>query len=966
MIGTIQRFLFILSLAIIGFGFFSGNEPTVIIAKEHPFSPVSIDAADSLLATMTLDEKIAQFFVLKTVEKGALPPCGYVLSLDEMSEVEPSASASALAPILGIDFIHDTKSKTLLDLPTPSQLAATGDERLISEYGFLLGKHLSQYRTDFIIGPSLDVEYNNSNPITLENSFSSEEQNVSTSANSLISGLRNAGLLCVAGSFPGIGNSDRAYEHAPAILYSHQAELNHTDLVPFKSVINSGAQSIIMSNAHVPAIDSSFRSMASTSPKVNSLLRDQMGFNGLIWTDLSNEQLSKDYSSSVTSSFMAGNDIIIVEKDLDEHIKEIKSLVEEEWISVQDINERCKKVIQSKIWIKRAKRLARIDSDLNDREFKLKQRKIIEKSFTLLANKENFLPIQRLDTLNIALIKIGDLPNAKLAYLANRYAPVATFNFSHNSIESDFISFLAEADRYNVVMIIAEESKEPLSRKRFGMSTHCESVIERIAPQFRTCLVWNGNQKALRHVSDNAGLDVVISGHRSLRWSDDLSIQALFAGRAISGTLKRKIDETFTKKSVVFVDKTRLGYGMPEEVGLQLSDIEKVRNIAKKGISEMAYPGCQVWFAKDGIVVMDEGFGHHRYDGETEVTQETIYDLASITKIAGSAAGMMKLTDQNKFNLDRNLCDYLNEWVDTTEYANMNLRAIFAHQAGLTPFIPFYSNTLVKGNPRYDIYSAAASDHYPIKVARELYITADYPDKMFSQIITHPIREEKKYKYSDVGYYFALRIIEKQSGKKMNAFLDSTFYQPLGLTTMGYNPLTRFDKDRIAPTEYDKYFRKQLVHGYVHDPGAAMLGGVGGHAGLFSNANDLGKLMQMYLNEGEYGYEDYLQPETLKDFIRCQFCDNDNRRGATFDKPLRNGASGPSCGCTHLEAFGHQGFTGTVTWADPSEQAVYVFLSNRVYPKADNRKLLELNIRTDIQEAFYEGIQRNKEIAAEE
>ena len=237
---------------------------------------------------------------------------------------------------------------------------------------------------------------------------------------------------------------------------------------------------------------------------------------------------------------------------------------------------------------------------------------------------------------------------------------------------------------------------------------------------------------------------------------------------------------------------------------------------------------------------------------------------------------------------------------------------------------------------------------------------------MFREVLNAKLQEEKKYKYSDVGYYFMQRIIERLSASSLDRYVDSVYYQPLGLTTMGYRPLERFPKERITPTEYDRSFRGQLIQGYVHDPGAAMLGGVGGHAGLFSNANDLGVLMQLYLNGGSYGGKKYFSPEVIEDFTRCQFCENDNRRGAGFDKPLTDGSAGPSCGCTDLEAFGHQGFTGTVTWADPGEDVVYVFLSNRVYPNANNRKLLELDIRTDIQQVFYDAIEKGKELARED
>jgi len=475
-------------------------------------------------------------------------------------------------------------------------------------------------------------------------------------------------------------------------------------------------------------------------------------------------------------------------------------------------------------------------------------------------------------------------------------------------------------------------------------------------------LVWNGNPNALRNLNNTDRYKAIIETYQNTDYTSDLVTQAIFGGRAIQGNLKRKVKDLYEKETGIATQKIRLGYGIPEEVGIARKDLKKLDEIANKGIEEVAYPGCQIFFAKDGIVVVNNAYGYHHYEKDHRVKVDDLYDLASITKIAGSVAALTKLNSMGLFELDSTLSYYFGETVDTTEYANLTMREILAHQAGLAPFVPFYSKTLSKGSPKYDVYSLAKSEIYPNKVAREFYIRKGYEDVMFSQILNHPLSSEKKYKYSDIGYYFALRIIEIQSKMPMDMFLDSTIYRPLGLSTMTYKPLEKFNKSRITPTEFDRDFRHQLVHGDVHDPGAAMLGGVGGHAGLFSNANDLGILMQMYLNGGNYGGEQLIDSTILADYIRCQFCDNDNRRGAGFDKPLRESGNGPTCGCTNKEAFGHQGFTGTVTWADPGENVVYVFLSNRVYPSANNKKLAELNIRTDMQQAFYDAIKKNREL----
>ena len=338
-----------------------------------------------------------------------------------------------------------------------------------------------------------------------------------------------------------------------------------------------------------------------------------------------------------------------------------------------------------------------------------------------------------------------------------------------------------------------------------------------------------------------------------------------------------------------------------------------------------------------------------------------IYDLASVTKIAATLLGVMKLNEEGKINLDYALCDYLPELVDTSDYANLSLREILAHQAGLAAWIPFYKKSLVGGKPRYDVYSLDSSATYNRRVAENLYINHNYEDSIYKQILSTPVNQEPEYKYSDVGYYFLKKIVEKEMGEELEDYVANNYYIPMGMSRTGFNPLNSHSKRDIIPTELDKTFRSQLIHGDVHDPGAAMLGGVGGHAGLFGNANDLAKLMQMYVSGGNYAGRQYLKSETLKEFTSCQYCEDENRRGAGFDKPLINGEEGgPSCSCVSYMSFGHSGFTGTYAWADPEDEIVYVFLSNRIHPDAGNKKLISLGIRTRIQEVIYDAVAKSK------
>jgi len=926
----------------------SGNPKVMDDARAFPFAPISLDAADSVLARLDDHERIAQLFVIRGVDSTAYGCSGYIDAPGKKIGLLRKNDRNGIPYFYGQDLIQHGDS-----FYSESQLAGTNNLGLVSKYAETIGENLHETGHNFVIGPSLEVLYNDQNPHTMAHSFSDDPEVVLENARAFVSGMKKAGIQSVVGSYPGIGNMNRGFDQDSPIVYSRMNQLERVDMVPFKGLINEGIQGILVANAAIPAVDSNRDAMASSSHRIHKLLHDKLGFNGLVWCDLTTSKSDQSFVNA-TNYLVAGNDVVIISGDLNTQVKQIQKSIRLGIISQEEIDRKCKRVIQAKLWMRQSEPRKTTEEN-NQIQIELREREIVQASLTLLRNVDFTVPIQALDTTKIAVVKIGNEGDVLDPYLVNRYSPADVFDISFSELEKGYAAFQKRESDYNIVIILANP-EAAVNRKRFGMSEHYQSVIERIGYSQRTILVWNGNPKGLLQVISVPSIAAIISGHKSGRLTDDFALQAVFGGRPISGRLKRKLGVEFMREAGIETKKTRLAYGIPEEVGVRSEFLVDIDKIAYSAITEKACPGSQVWFAKDGMVVVDNTYGYHTYQRKDTVKPTDLYDLASITKIAGSVAGMMKLSQDSLFNLDHNLCDYLSEWVDTTAYMNMGMREIFSHQAGLPAFIPFYAKTLRKGVPRFDVYSLAQNDIYSHRVARELYIHKDQPDKMFRQILRHPIKSQKKYKYSDVGYYFALRIIEKQSGMKMEDYLDQVYYKPLGLSTMTYRPLKKFDKKQIAPTEYDRYFRNQLVHGDVHDPGAAMLGGVGGHAGLFSNANDLGVLMQMYLNGGSYGGNEYFDSSIIADFVQCQFCDNDNRRGAGFDKPLTDGSSGPSCGCTDLNAFGHQGFTGTVTWADPRDQVVYVFLSNRVYPDASNKKLAHMNIRTDIQQVFHDAI----------
>ncbi len=397
-----------------------------------------------------------------------------------------------------------------------------------------------------------------------------------------------------------------------------------------------------------------------------------------------------------------------------------------------------------------------------------------------------------------------------------------------------------------------------------------------------------------------------------------------------------------------------------------------IDTIVNSAISKGATPGCQVIVIKDEAIVYWRAFGHHTYKKIKAVNNDDLYDLASITKIAATITSLMRLTDEKRINIDSTLSTYL-PYLDTTNKGTLIIREVLSHQARLKPWIPFWLKTMEdidwnNKSKRYNtekskykdgIYSQKPDEKHPINIMDNLWIGENYKDSIFKQIIDSELEQESKYLYSDLGYYFLKEIIDSLTGISLEQYCRNNFYKPLGLKTIGYLPLNKYGTDNIVPTENDYYFRRSLVHGTVHDPGAAMLGGIGGHAGLFSNAHDLGVFMQMLLNGGNYGGSKYINAETISEFTRCHYCDN-NRRAVGFDKPeMDYSKDGPTCQCISEKSFGHTGFTGTLAWADPNKKLVYVFLSNRVHPDATNKKLIKMNVRTAIMETIYKSIEKD-------
>ena len=556
------------------------------------------------------------------------------------------------------------------------------------------------------------------------------------------------------------------------------------------------------------------------------------------------------------------------------------------------------------------------------------------KQIQLLKNNSNLLPLGRLDQ-KMACLALGgnssvfietlDLYAERTADLSADTLPIpAMVDKFYGLTDPDICIFSLHAQKPN-----ANKIPEWAIKKSQLLDTTDQNI-----------LVLFGDKQALKLI-DTSLFDAIVLAHENHPIAQSQIAQLLMGGLSAVG----------------LEANGRLGISSPEEIGLASKDLQQLDIIAQKGITAGAYPGCQLLVAVEDKVIWHKAYGKQGYESDAPaIDLKSMYDIASVTKIAASTLLAMEQHAKGKFDLDRNIGSYIPEVTGQTQFGALKIREIMAHQAGLTPWIPFYKRTLSDGQWKPTIYQTSKSEDFSIEVAKGLYIHKNYKDSMYAQIMRSELGA-KKYVYSDLCYYFTQPILERLIGESQASYLRRNIYLPLGLNRMLYQPLKNFADAQVVPTEDDQTFRKQLLRGYVHDPGAAMLGGVAGHAGIFSNAWSLAHIMQLFLNKGQMAGMNFFSEATYTEFTKQQY--PGNRRAAGFDRP--NASGGGTCDVlASQQSFGHSGFTGTLAWADPKNKVIFIFLSNRVHPNQDNWKLRDLNIRTDMQHVVYEALARRE------
>lgn len=954
-----------------------------------PFLKSDWEWVDSVYESLSQNERIAQLIMVPAWSNKGIEHENEVAHLIEKYQIGGIAffqggpgrqielvkryQKLAKVPLLmGIDaeWGLGMRLDSTMSFPYQMTLGAVQNDSLIYAMGREIGRQLKLTGMHMNFAPVLDINNNPENPVINYRSFGSDKYNVSRKGIAYMKGLQDEGIIATGKHFPGHGDTDTDSHLSLPVINHSLDRLNNIELFPFRQSIRAGLGAIMVAHLHVPELDPNEKLPTTLSKKViTDLLDTQIGFSGLIITDALNMKGVTNHfppGEIEVLAFEAGNDLLVYVEDVKLAIESLSKAISEGRISEEQLERSCKMILSSKLWAVKESEAnlssRKVHAKINTAAAAVLKSELTAASLTVIRNSDELIPIKGLEDKKIASVSIGRNNTSVFQNRLGKYTKIEAFTLQKKASSSEFNKLLKKLEKYDLV-IMGLHDLDMRPQKNFGLLPEVVQFTENLMKQNATILTVFGNPYSLGKMEGLDNAKGIILAYHENSLSQDLSAQLIFGGIGATGRLPVDIGQMFHAGEGIDTEGgIRFSYVSPQAIGVDGDALkEKIDSICLSGIKAKAYPGCEVFAAKDGKVFFHESYGYYDYSNKKKVTEESIYDLASVTKVSGPLPGILKLVEQGKMVLDAPFSTY---WPDfkKTDKAWLTLREALAHQGSLQAWIPYWKETIKdNGDFKRLTFKVEPSRRYPIRVCDSLWIHKTYTKKIFKAIKEAPLRENREYLYSGLPSYLYPTIIEQMTGRSYEEFLYNDYFRPLGAWTLVYNPLRFYPLDRIVPTEKDDFFRNEQLRGYVHDEGAAMMGGVSGNAGLFATAEDLAKLHQMYLWKGSYGGEKFFEEETMDEFIRYQYPDEGSRRGLGFDKPLLNNEElEPSeaypAFSASKESFGHSGYTGTFVWADPDTGLLYVFLSNRVYPTRENTTLFKLNIRSNILESIYEGI----------
>ena len=855
----------------------------IVAQRLDPLRTIDFEAqnvwVDSIMNTMSIDEKIGQLYMVQAYSNLDQKHEDFITEMiskyhvgnlvfmqgtpKKQAELTNRYQDTAKVPLLIVfdgEWGLDMRLKNTYRFPWNMTLGAIKNDALIKQFGKHLGQHAKRIGIHINFAPVIDINTNPANPIIGNRSFGESKENVTQKAIAFIKGIQGEGVLANGKHFPGHGDTATDSHHTLPLLNFDEARLDSIELYPYKKTFDVGLASVMTAHLNIPSLEANINVPTSLSKNVvTHLLQEKLGFQGLIITDGLNMKGAANYATPAQvdlAALQAGNDLLLIPQDVPASIAIIKKALETRTLTKERLYFSVRKILKAKYWagLQNYKpiELENIVEDLNRIEDELLHRELVKNSLTLLKNENNNVPIINIEKQKIAYVKLGAAENNSFVDMLKKYAKVTVVS------DTNLDGLIRKLKPYNYVIIGFHKSNlHPW--KSYKISNKELVWLQEIAKEKTVVLDVFTSPYSLLKIKSFTNIESVIVSYQNSKLSQEISAQLLFGAIAAKGKLPVSIGAEFKEGSgITSTNLSRFQYTLPEAAGLSSKKLALIDQMADTIIQEKMAPGFQVFVARNGKVVFEKSYGYHTYDKKIKVKNPDIYDLASLTKILASLPLIMKAEEEGKIRLTANLRDVLPSFSNSNK-DTVTVKEILSHFGRLKSWIPFYKDTQdsITGKNLGQFYSKQESNDFKTKVAENLFINESYKDSILKYIKDADQNETSGYGYSDLGYYIFKEVLEKKYNKPLDKLVDDTFYKSLGANRTSYLPLHKFNKSEIVPTEKDDYFRDQLLHGNVHDMGAAMLGGIGGHAGLFANANDVGKIMQMYLQKGFYGGKRY-------------------------------------------------------------------------------------------------------------
>jgi beta-glucosidase-like glycosyl hydrolase/CubicO group peptidase (beta-lactamase class C family) len=929
--------------------------------------------ADSIYANLSLEERIGQLFMVQGYSNKDSTHTKKIDSLVQNYKVGGIIFFQG-GPVRQAQLTNHYQSKAKVPLfiaidaewglgmrldstyryPWNMTLGAIQDLKLIEKVGANFGKESKRMGIHFNFAPVLDINTNPKNPIIGNRSFGESKVNAAEKAVALLKGEQSQGVFCTGKHFPGHGDtSTDSHKALPTINFSKE-RIDLVELYPYKRMFEEGLASVMVAHLNIPSLEPRQDYPSSLAYNVvTNLLQKDLGFKGLIFTDALGMKGASNFMETGAidlAAFIAGNDILLCPENVPLAIEKIKSAFIQGTISEERLAQSVKKILHYKFkaGLNELKPIETLNlfQDLNKSENDALQYQLYENAITVLNNKKDILPIKNLNQ-KIAYVKFGDDDNSSFLSTLKNHTEIT--EVSASSIDS----LNLKLKKFDTVIIGFHKSDVAWKNHDF---TETELLwLQEIAKKNKVILNVFTKPYSLLPITNFDEIEGLVVSYQNSTISQVVAAELIFGAIEAKGKLPVSINSNFNVNDGLSTQKlNRLGFTAPENVGMNPVKLLEIEQIANKAIQDKMTPGIVVLAARKGKVVYQKSFGYQTYDNSKAVTISDIYDVASLTKIIATLPNVMQQYDKGKVTLETTLEKMIPLFKNSNK-SSINFKDLLLHNAQLQPFIPFYKQTIDSaGNPLEKYYKKTSDKQFSKQVADSLFMRNDFHDTIMKIIVDSKLLAEKKYKYSDFTFMILKEYLEIATSKKLDELVQDNFFKSLGMNNSLFNPLQKRDKNDIAPTEIDTYYRHQTLQGYVHDQGAAIEGGIQGHAGLFSNAMDIAKMMQLYLQKGTYGNIEYFSSKTFDDFNTCYLCAEGNVRGLGFNKP--RGIDNPASKSASDTSFGHTGFTGTMAWADPETETVYVFLSNRTFPEYTGNSLSKAKIREQIQQVIYDAI----------